>query len=135
MKYFQLDPLQEEPIRTGSITKEAFKKMYLSFPWLDMLEKLNQAKHEDAKYSPGICIENKEGNSVSVSIVGESTDYEFYISYKRPTLRKKRKWFKMVEYLDQDFCSLIPEQTLEDGLHACLCFFDKDYETLEKLYG
>ncbi len=112
MKYFNFDPLQEEPIRTGSITKEKFKNMYLSFPWLDMLEKSNQAKHEDVKCSPSICIENKEGNSVSVFIVGESTDYEFYVSYKRPILRKKRKWFKMVDYLDKDFCSLIPEQTL-----------------------
>tara|TARA_R110002051_G_C8575683_1_gene476495 strand:+ start:174 stop:476 length:303 start_codon:yes stop_codon:yes gene_type:complete len=100
-----------------------------------MLKKQNEVDEKDVKYSPGIRIENDEGKAVDVSIVGKIDDYEFYICYKRPTLIKKRKWFKMVEYLKENYNSIIPQQTLENGLEASLCLFDKDFETLEKKYG
>lgn len=135
MKYLKFDALKEDPIEVSEITREKFKSLYLNFPWIEMLKKQNEANQEDVKCSPGIVIRNKELKEVYVSIVGDTQEYEFYICYKRPMLRKKRKWFKIVEYLDKDYYSIIPQQTLENGLEASLYLFDKDYETLEKKYG
>lgn len=132
MKYFKLDSLMEEPFESGEITREKFKALYSDFPWIEMLKKQNEADVEDVKCSPGIIIRNEEGKEVYVSIVGDIENYEFYISYKRPTLRKKRKWFKTLEYIDENYFSLIPQQTLEDGLKASLCLFDEDFQTLEE---
>lgn len=135
MKYFKFDPLIEEHIEVGEISKEKFKRLYLSFPWVEMLKKQNESNQKNVKCSPGIIIQNKELKEVYVSIVGDIKDYEFYICYKRPTLRKKRKWFKIVEYLDRNYNSIIPQQTLDDGLEASLYLFDEDYEALERKYG
>ena len=135
MKYLKFDSLIEEPIEVGETTKEDFKILYLNFPWIEMLKKQNEANQKDVKCSPGIVIRNKELKEIYVSIIGDIKDYEFYVCYKRPTLRKKRKWFKMVEYLDENYYSIIPQQTLENGLEASLYLFDKDYELLENKYG
>lgn len=135
MKYFKYESLKETYFESGEITREKFKNMYSEFPWTEMLKKQNEAEDKDIKCSPGIRIENKEGKGIDVSIVGNMNEYEFYICYKRPTLIKKRKWFKMVEYLEENYNSIIPQQTLENGLEASLYLFDKDYETLEKKYG
>lgn len=135
MKYFKYDSLKEEPFESGEITKEDFEILYSNFPWIEMLKKQNNAKDEDVKCSPGIVVRNQKGKEVYVSIVGEIEEYEFYICYKRPTLRKKRKWFKIVEFMDENYYSIIPEQTLEDGLKASLCLFDEDFQTLENRYG
>ena len=135
MKYSKYEFLKEACFESGEINRENFETMYLEFPWIEMLKKQNEVDEKDVKYSPGIRIENDEGKAVDVSIVGKIDDYEFYICYKRPTLIKKRKWFKMVEYLKENYNSIIPQQTLENGLEASLCLFDKDFETLEKKYG
>ncbi len=135
MTYFKLDPLEENCIESGEIEKEKFKSLYLNFPWIEMLKKQCSAKVENIIGSPGIIIRNKEQREVFVSIVGDIKEYEFYICYKRPTLKKNRKWFKIIEYLDKNHHSIIPQQTLENGLEACLLFFNEDYEKLEKKYG
>lgn len=135
MKYFKYDPLKEQPIERGEISKEEFKILYLNFPWIEMLQKQNEGGTNDVKGSPGIVVRNQDGKEIFVSIVGNKDDYEFYICYKRPVIRKKRKWFKSIEYLDNNYSSIIPQQTMEDGLEASLYLFDEDFQTLEAKYG
>ncbi len=134
MRYALYDPLQLEPFESGIIGKDDFIAKYHAFPFEGLLKKQNEAmnKGEEIKWAPGLETINQEGNAIYVSIVGELDDYEFYICYKRPIMRKRWRWFREIEYLDKDFFSIIPQQTREDGLRAFCLFFDKNYEELGK---
>lgn len=135
MKYYLNHPLKTEPIEFGEINKEDFKEIFDKYPWIEFLKKQLAANEKEIKCSPSITIENEEGIGVDFSIVGEVDNYEFYICYKRPTLRKKKKWFKTIEYIDKEWHSIIPEQNLNDGIEAFNLLFDRDFETLEKKWG
>lgn len=135
MKYFKYDPTKEKPFESGEISKKEFKSLYLNFPWVEMLKKQNESKNEEVKCSPGIIIQNKDGIEIYISIVGNIEEYEFYICYKRPMLRKKRKWFRTIDYLDKNFKSIMPQQTKEEGLKASMYLFENDFQSLEDKYG
>ncbi len=134
LKYSESHPLKAGLMNEKLISKQEFIKKFEEFPWEKLLEKQLNAKDENIHNSPSLNIENNEGNGISVSIVGELNDYEFYVCYKRPITRKKKKWFGLVEYdyYDKDFCSIIPEQTKNDALEAFLYFYDGNLEKLEE---
>ncbi|PKV50280.1 hypothetical protein ATE84_2335 [Aquimarina sp. MAR_2010_214] len=119
------------------LTKTEFIDKYENFQWLDLLKLQLSANENQIHCSPSLNIEDDNGNGVFVSIVGELNEYEFYICYKRPITRKKKKWFGLVEYdyYDKNFCSVIPEQTKQDGLNAFMLFYEKNYEELEEKWG
>lgn len=135
MKYYLFHPLKLEPIEQGLISKNKFKLILDNFPWVELLKEQLKASNEEINNSPSIILENEKGIGLNVSIVGELDDYEFYICYKRPTLRKKRKWFKTIEYLDENWYSIIPQQGLSDVIEAFNHLFDENYDILEKKWG
>jgi hypothetical protein len=119
------------------LTKDEFIHKFNNFQWLDLL-KIQQSVNENQIHnSPSLNIKDDKGNGVSVSIVGDLDQHEFYVCYKRPITRKKKKWFGLIEYdfYDKDFCSVIPEQTKKDGLNAFILFYEKKYEELEEKWG
>lgn len=136
LKYSESHPLKAGLINEKLLSKEEFIKKYKNFPWEALLkEQLNaENKNENIHCSPSLNVKNNDGNGISVSIVGELNNYEFYVCYKRPITRKKKKWLGLVEYdyLDENFCSVIPEQTKQDGLEAFLYFYDGNIEKLEE---
>jgi hypothetical protein len=134
LKYSESHPLKEGLMNEKLLSKQEFIKKFEEFPWEKLLQEQLNAKDEDIYNSPSLNIENNEGNGISVSIVGELNNYEFFVCYKRPITRKKKKWFGLVEYdyYDKDFCSIIPGQTKNDGFDAFLYFYDGILEKLEE---
>ena len=108
LKYSESHPLNTELANVGFFSKEEFIKKYEEFPWEELLKEQLSAEDKNVHCSPSIHIENNEGNGISVSIVGELNNYEFYVCYKRPITRKKKKWFGLIEYdyYDINFCSI-----------------------------
>lgn len=135
LKYTALDPVWPKPIEVAYLTEEEFIKKYNEFPWERMLQKQHHSSDKDIYYSPSVGIEDEDGKGVCVSVVELSPEEDFYVCYNRPVMVKKRKWFWTKEYLDDNFCSIIPKQTKEEGLSACLCFFRDDLKTLEEKWG
>ena len=127
-------PLKSLVLNEQYLTKKEFIQKFKIFPWEDLLELQLSTELAYVQNSPSINLENKDGLILSASIVGDSNGFEFYVCYKRPIMRKKRKWFGLIEFnfYDKNFCSIIPEQTKEDSLQAFLYFFDENYEELEK---
>ncbi|MFK7971744.1 MAG: hypothetical protein AB8F95_15365 [Bacteroidia bacterium] len=136
MKYSKFGPMQETPFESGEISIDQLEDMYKSFPWIELLnEKNNRDQYESERsVSPAILLEHEDGKELVVSIVGEEANFKFYILYTRPFLKKKRKWFRTIEYWD-DFQSIIPQQTKKDGLEALRCFMQNDFETIEAKWG
>ncbi|MGJ8685755.1 MAG: hypothetical protein ACSHWW_14080 [Nonlabens sp.] len=137
LKYSESHPLKSYLLNEQLLTKAEFMVKFENFQWLDLLKLQLSANKNQVHCSPSLDIEDANGNGVSVSIVGELNKYEFYVCYKRPITRKKKKWFGFVEYdyYDKDFYSIIPEQTKLDGLNAFMLFYDKNFEELEKKWG
>ncbi|WP_152537460.1 hypothetical protein [Aquimarina pacifica] len=134
LKYSESHPLKAGLINEKLLSKQEFIKKFEEFPWEKLLEEQLNANDENIHNSPSLNIENNEETGISVSIVGELDNYEFYVCYKRPMTRKKKKWFGLIEYdyYDKDFCSIITEQTKNDGLEAFLYFYDRNLEKLEE---
>ncbi len=128
------DPSVPETINKGKVTHEEFKIIFRAFPWEELLIKQNSLSEKEIYFSPSLNLENEKGIGVSVSIVGEIDEYEFYVCYNRPVLLKKRKWFKVV-LVNEFFCSVIPEQTLEGAFEAFECLWRNELIQLEDRWG
>ena len=124
-------PLKKEVIEKGVITQAAFKKVFKEFPWEDLLLEQNNAKDKEIHFSPSLNLTNPDGLAICVSIVGEVSNHEYYICYNRPTLIKKRKWFRTVEVYDF-FCSVVPGQTKADAFEAFELLFQNELDELEE---
>lgn len=124
-------PLKKEPIEKGTVTHTEFQKVFKEFPWEELLLKQNTAADKEIHFSPSLNLTNAEGLAISVSIVGEGDDHEYYVCFNRPTLIKKRKWFRTVEVFDF-FCSVVPGQTKEDAFEAFVLLFKNELEVLEE---
>ena len=137
LKYSESHPLKSYLVNEQFLKKDEFIDKFNNFQWLEFLKLQNSANKNQIHYSPSLYIEDNNGNGVSVSIVGELNEYEFYVCYKRPITRKKKKWFGLVEYdyYDRDFSSIIPKQTKIDGLNAFILFYDKNFKELEDKWG
>lgn len=137
LKYSESHPLKSYLLNEQFLTKEEFIKKYENFQWFELLKLQLSANENQVHCSPSLNVEDDKGDGVSVSIVGDLNEYEFYVCYKRPITRKKTKWFGLVEYdyYDKNFCSIIPEQTKEDGLKAFMLFYERNLKELEEKWG
>lgn len=137
LNYSESHPLKPYPINEQSLSKEDFIQKFNDFQWEKLLEEQINAPEHQIKCSPSLNLENSDNKIIAASIVGELDNYEFYIYYKRPTVVKKRKWLGLIEYdfYDENFFSLLPEQTKQNALEAFLLFYDENYSELEKKYG
>ncbi len=127
-------PLEKEIIQKGVVTHGEFKKVFKEFPWEELLIKQNTASDKEIHFSPSLNLTNAEGLAISVSIVGEGEDHEYYVCYNRPKLIKKRRWFRTVEVVDF-FCSVVPRQTKEDAFEAFDLLFKNELEVLEERWS
>ena len=127
-------PLKKEVVQKGTITRAEFKKVFNEFPWEDLLLEQNNAADKEIHFSPSLNLTNSGGLAISVSIVGAVSDHEYYICYNRPTLIKKRKWFRTVEVYDF-FCSVVPGQTKKDAFEAFELLFQNELDQLEERWN
>jgi len=67
-----------------------------------------------------------------ISAVGLPDDYEFYIFFKRPKLKKQ--FFGLSEKIDNDYLSDLTEQTEEDVLNCLNALINNDLDFLERKF-
>ena len=137
-RYSICEPFSSEIIEKGSIGKESFLKVFNEFPWLELLNQMDEAEssipRQEIHYSPSLEIEN-QGNKhgLAISIVDVKEEPEFYIFYKRPEMRKY--FFGLYQKMDDDFVTDRIGQTREDALVAINALFDDDLALLKSRWG
>ncbi len=130
-RYSICDPFVQEPIEMGDTEKEKIPEILASFPWKDMLDKIDNAGDREIHFSPSIEFENKTNrHGLSISIIDES---EFYIFYKRPKLVSR--FFGLKKIMDEDYVTDKTGQTLSDVADAVTALINNDVATLESRWG
>jgi hypothetical protein len=124
------EPLNVEIIETEISQKEIFD-LFERFPWSAYLEKMEIASEKDIQYSPSLQVENNlEKCTITFSAVGISTDFDFYIFFKR---RKKRKsLFGLFSFTDKSYTSEIRGQSIKIASNYLSAFLRNDFESLNQ---
>ena len=127
------EPLNPENIEKGFIDKDQIISTFSTFPWNKYLEQLNNAEESEIYHSPTLEIENKKNqNGLTISAVGVPDDYEFYIFFKRPKMRKQ--FFGLIKKMDNDYLSDLTGQTEEDVLNCLNALINNELEYLESKF-
>lgn len=135
-KYTICEPLNPKIVDKGSVTEAEFRTVLQNFPWNDMLKEMNAADESDVCFSPSLeLVDTKSTHSLAISIVGEESDSEFYIFYKRPKTVTRKKWFKTVETFDPEYLSDRTGQTINDVEEAFNALLSGNLELLEARWG
>jgi hypothetical protein len=130
-RYSVCDPFKPEVIEMGEIKKDRILDVFDKFPWESLLAKMEGKPDEQIHYSPSLEIENldtKQG--ITISAVGEESQYEFYLFYKRPKMVKS--FFGLREKLDENFMSDVTGQTKNDAREAIQSLLSGSTDYLEK---
>ena len=127
------EPLKPEIIEKGLIKKSDIITTFKTFPWDKYLEQMEKAKENEIYYSPSLEIENKGNkNGLAISAVGKPKNYEFYIFFKRPKMKKR--FFGLKEKMDNDYLSDRTEQTEKDVLDCLNALVENDLVFLENKF-
>ena len=109
------DPFKPDIIELGDISAEKIIESFEKINWADYLLRMENVNQSEIYYSPSFEIENKENkNGLSISAVGSPENFEYYIFYKRPKMRKR--FFGLMNTMDENYLSDITGQTKKDAL-------------------
>jgi len=130
-RYSVCDPFKPDVIEMGEIEKERIMDVFEKFPWESLLAQMHNKSEDEIHYSPSLEIENIDTkHGVTLSVVGEESQYEFYLFYKRP--KRVKSFFGLREKLDENFMSDITGQTKEDARKAIQSLLSGNTEYLEE---
>lgn len=133
-RYSICDPLKRDVIEMGKIEKAEILDVLEKFPWTALLEKMDNARESDVHYSPSLEFENTlNRHSLSISIINDKPENEFYIFYKRP--KRVTRFFGLIRYFDENYLTDRQGQTDQDVLNAVTALLNNDLNTLEKNWG
>lgn len=136
LKYSICDPFNPEVIEKGEILATEFFKVLDEFPWLEWLEKCNQVQASEIYFSPSLELRNESNShAISVSLVGDENENEFYLFYKRPKLIEKKSWFKTVQVMEPNFLSERQMQSIDNVRDAFKALIENDFEKLDRNWG
>ena len=111
------DPFKPDIIEIGIIEKDKIMELFEKISWTEYLTKMKAAQKSELHYSPSLGIYNIDnGNGLEVSAIDGR---EWCIFYKRPKLVKRKKFFKVIEEMDNEYLTDIWEQT-ENDVRICL---------------
>ncbi|HEV7329954.1 MAG TPA: hypothetical protein VGN63_02845 [Flavisolibacter sp.] len=128
------DPFQKDIINLGALSSDAIIRHFESIPWMTYLSRMSMAREEDIYYSPSLEIANSETKEkLSISAVGESDEYEFYIFYKRHRMIKTISGQQ--EIISTEHITDITGQTMQDVIDCLHAFTRNDSAFLEKKIG
>lgn len=129
--YFKVsfcNPLQSEIVTVGALAPEQVLEHLHELNWAQYLDSMQGVAQESIYYSPSLCIEEMNGAyGLECTAVGESSDYEFYIFYKRPKVINGK--------LDDAYVSDLLEQTMADAERLLQLLFTNSYEALEEEFS
>ncbi len=130
-RYSVCDPSKPDVIEMGEIEKESIMEVFEKFPWKTLLAKMQKKTEEEIHYSPSLEIENMDTKQgITVSAVGEETEFEFYLFYKRP--KRVKSFFGLKEKFDENFMSDVTGQTQEDARKAIQALLADNTDYLEE---
>lgn len=135
-RYRICKPSQPEAVELTTIERTDYFFIFNLVPWLKLLSEVNEAEVKGKKiyYSPSLEIENKSTkHCLSISIVGNTRQYEFYIFYKRP--EKRKILFGLLQMLDEHYLTERTNQTMEDALLAIKALLDNNLPLLKAKWG
>lgn len=122
------DPFKPDVIELGEIEKEKVIDSFQRTPWKKLLDEMDKRKESEIFYSPSLEIENTENkNGLCISAIDGK---EWYIFFKRPKM--VRKFFGLVEKMDNDYTTDITGQTEQDVIDCLNALLKNDLEFLEK---
>jgi len=102
-------PLTPDVIELGDIREQDIIDKFESIDWVDHLRQMEGMKQEEIYYSPSLEIENKDTKqALSISVIGDPNNYEFFIFYKRP--KKIKSLFGSIDRISENY------MTDKDGL-------------------
>ena len=128
------DPLKPEVIELGDISKDTIIAHFEKIDWSEYLQKMAAAKHDEIYYSPSFEVENMENKSgLVISAVGDPSNYEFYIFYKRP--KKVKVFFGLIEKFQDNYSTDIQGQTTNDALDCLEAILRNDMDFLANKIG
>ena len=123
------DPFKPDIIEIGNVEKDKIMELFEKIPWSEYLTKMKTAKETELHYSPSLEIENKDNrHGLSVSAIDGR---EWCIFYKRPKLVKRKKLFKVIEEMDNEYLTDIWEQTENDVRNCLEALIRNDLQFLE----
>lgn len=123
-RYSICEPLNPEIVEKGSISANQILRVFQSFPWQDYLQQMADVGEHEIQYSPSLEFENLVNrNGITVSAIGTPDEYEFYLFYQRPKLRKPL--FGLITYWDKKFLSELRGEETTD-VEACLIALAND---------
>lgn len=92
-RYSICEPTNPEIIEKGKINPSEIIEIVEKFPWKLHLEEIENSNN--TYFSPSLEFENLSNkNGLSISAVGNSDKYNFYVFFKRPKMQKNVVWFK-----------------------------------------
>ena len=129
-RYSICEPLNPNIIEMGSVQKGDIIKTFEEFPWNKYLTEIINANENDIHYSPSLEFENRSNkNGITASAVGDPENFEFYIFYKRPKMRKRL--FGLFEKMNENYFSDITGQTEKDVIDCLNALINEDFNFLE----
>ena len=133
-RYSICDPLLKKPIEKGPIERGQILSVLESFPWLEMLDKMDAANPNEIEYSPSLEFENESNKcGITISINGSRDDHDYMIFFKRP--KRIRRLLGLFSEMNDDFMTEREGQTIEDVRAAVTALINDDISTLEKRWG
>ncbi|RDC65810.1 hypothetical protein [Adhaeribacter pallidiroseus] len=135
-RYIICKPCEPEAMELTPIERKDYFYIFNEVPWLKLLNEVNVAETKGDKiyFSPSLEIENiYNKHGVSISIVGDIDDYEFYIFYKRPEIKKY--FFGLFQKLNEKYFTGRTNQTKHDALLAIKALLDNNLELLRTKWG
>jgi hypothetical protein len=128
------DPFQKDIIGPGNIPKENIISKFENTDWSDYLYKMQNANQDEIYFSPSLEIENKDIKHVlTISAVGDPDNFEFYIFYKRPKIKKT--FFGLKEKEVNDYSTDITGQTKQDVIDCLNALLNNDSDYLANKIG
>src|SRR5580765_7500683 len=98
------DPFNPSIIYLGNMDKDDIIEKFETINWVEYLTKMQTAREGEIYFSPSFEIENMDTkHGLSISAVGEPTNYEFYIFYRRP--KKVKSFFGLKEKMNDNYTS------------------------------
>jgi len=124
------DPFKYDIIEIGDIEKDKIMELFEKTPWSEYLTKMDNAQDKEIYYSPSLEIENKDNrNGLSVSVINDRGDEEWYIFYKRPKLVKK--FFGLSKKMNNDYLTEVWGVTKDDVKYCLEALIRNDLQFLE----
>lgn len=128
------DPLRPDVIELGDVSQDTIIDHFENIDWKEYLQKMATAKQDEIYYSPCFEVENKENkNGLVISAVGDPSNYQFNIFYKRP--KNVKSFFGLINNVNENYSTAINRQANSDVIDCLKALLKNDTVYLTNKIG